>query len=56
MCLVDDAVVERLLVVGTPDECQRSAQRYLQAGASSIILVPTSDNYEEIVEVFAPGR
>jgi 5,10-methylenetetrahydromethanopterin reductase len=54
MRLVDDTVVERLFAVGTPDECRRGVQRYLDAGASSVVLVPTSDNYEEILDVFAP--
>ena len=56
MRLVDDDVVERLFVVGTPDECRAKAQRYLDAGATGIVLVPTSNNYEEIIEVFAPVR
>ena len=56
MRLVDDAVVERLFAVGTPEECRLAAQRYVDAGASSIVLVPTSENYEEILEVFAPDN
>ncbi len=55
MRLVDDSVVERLFAVGTPEQCKRGVQRYLDAGASYAVLVPTSDNYEEIVEVFAPS-
>ena len=54
MRLVDDSVVERLYVVGTPDECKRAVWRYVEAGATYPVLVPSSSNYEEIVETFAP--
>ena len=56
MRLVDDSVVERLFAVGTPKECRRGVRRYIEAGATHAVLVPTSDNYEEIVEEFAPAR
>jgi 5,10-methylenetetrahydromethanopterin reductase len=54
MRLVDDSIVERLFAVGTPEDCRQAVQRYLDAGATCAVLVPTSENYEEIVEVFAP--
>lgn len=54
MKLVDDAMVGDLIAYGTPDECRATAQRWMDAGLDQMILIPLSQNYDEIVEVFAP--
>ncbi|MSO76349.1 MAG: LLM class flavin-dependent oxidoreductase [Alphaproteobacteria bacterium] len=54
MGLVDDALVDDLIAHGTPEQCVRSAQRWLDAGLDQIVLIPLSRNYDDILEVFAP--
>lgn len=54
MKLVDVSVVHRLLIAGTPDQCRGRLQEWIDAGAGYPVVVPLSDNYEEINEVFAP--
>jgi alkanesulfonate monooxygenase SsuD/methylene tetrahydromethanopterin reductase-like flavin-dependent oxidoreductase (luciferase family) len=42
---VPDEVVDALVVHGTPEECQRHVQRYVDAGVTTpaIALVPTPE-------------
>jgi 5,10-methylenetetrahydromethanopterin reductase len=57
MHLVDDALVDELIAHGTPEQCVKSARRWLDAGLDQLILIPLSRNYDEILETFAPrGR
>jgi len=54
MRLVDDSIVTRFVVAGTPDECLELARGYVIAGATYLIpLVVTSETTEQIIEVFA---
>lgn len=54
MKLVDDDIVDMLVVSGTPDECYQNVQRWVAVGISYPVIVPLTDNYDEILEVFAP--
>lgn len=54
MELVDDSIVTRFVVAGTPDECLELARAYVDAGATYLIpMVVTSETTEQIIEVFA---
>jgi 5,10-methylenetetrahydromethanopterin reductase len=54
MKLVDDSIVTRFVVAGTPDECLELARAYVDAGATYLIpMVVTSETTEQIIEVFA---
>lgn len=51
---VDDDIVTRLVVAGTPDECLELARGYVEAGATyAIPLVVSADTTQQIIEVFA---
>ena len=54
MALVDDDMVGDLIAYGTPDECLAGAQHWMDAGLDQLILIPLSQNYDEIMDVFAP--
>lgn len=54
MKLVDREVVDSLTVWGTPDRCRGRLHEWIDAGASYPVIVPLSDNYEQMCEVFAP--
>ncbi len=54
MKLVSTDLVDRLTVSGTPGECREGVMAWVDAGASYPIIVPLTDNYEELVEIFAP--
>ena len=56
MGLVGDDVVDRMAVAGTPDECRRRIWDWVEGGASYPIIVPLTDNYDEIVEAFTPAN
>jgi len=54
MKLVDDEIVTRYVVAGTPDECLDLARKYVDAGASyAIPLVVSADTTDLIIETFA---
>jgi 5,10-methylenetetrahydromethanopterin reductase len=48
-----DDWIDRLTVVGTPDECRQSIHRLVEAGADSVVLVPLPDRGLDELEVFA---
>lgn len=56
MKLVPRETVDRLTVSGNAATCRARVQEWVDAGATFPIIVPLSDNYEEMVEVFAPGH
>lgn len=56
MKLIDESVVHRLAVAGTPEQCRGRLSEWIDAGATYPVIVPLSDNYEQICEAFAPGR
>ena len=47
-------MVGDLIAYGTPDECLAGAQHWMDAGLDQLILIPLSQNYDEIMDVFAP--
>jgi 5,10-methylenetetrahydromethanopterin reductase len=53
MNLVSIDLVNQLTVSGTPDTCRSRVREWTDAGATFPIIVPLSDNYEEIVECFS---
>lgn len=52
MKLVSLDLVNQLTVSGTPDTCRSRVREWTEAGATFPIIVPLSENYEEIVETF----
>jgi 5,10-methylenetetrahydromethanopterin reductase len=49
--LISDSVVESLSVAGTSDQCRAGLERFLAAGISYPVIVPITDNIDEIVEL-----
>jgi 5,10-methylenetetrahydromethanopterin reductase len=54
MRLVGSELVERLAVSGTAAECRGRVGEWVAAGASYPIVVPLTENVEEILEALAP--
>jgi 5,10-methylenetetrahydromethanopterin reductase len=52
--LVGSEIVERLAVAGTASECRARIGEWVDAGASYPIVVPLTENVEEILEALAP--
>lgn len=52
--LVPMEVVDSLAASGTPDECVKQVQAYVTRPNVYPVVLPLTDNYEEIVEAFAP--
>jgi 5,10-methylenetetrahydromethanopterin reductase len=52
--LVGREIVERLAVAGTASECRERIGEWVDAGASYPIVVPLTENVEEILEALAP--
>jgi 5,10-methylenetetrahydromethanopterin reductase len=48
-----DAWIDRLAVVGTPEECRLAIRRLASAGADTVVLVPLPDKDLDEVDVFA---
>ena len=55
MSFVDDSIVDQLAVAGAPDHCRQRIQDWVEAGAAYPIVVPITDNCEEICEALAPA-
>ncbi len=55
MELVPDDVVQLITASGTPEECRRKVQEYLQAGATCPILYPLGDDVRLMIDTFAMG-
>jgi 5,10-methylenetetrahydromethanopterin reductase len=51
--LISDTVVGSLAVAGTADQCRAALERFLAAGISYPVIVPITQNIEEIIELFA---
>jgi 5,10-methylenetetrahydromethanopterin reductase len=56
MKLVGDDVVNSLTISGNARHVKERVQEWMDAGISYPVLLPLSDNYDEIVEALAPGR
>lgn len=54
MALVGDEIVDRLTVCGTPAQCLEKTRAWLDAGVAYPVIVPVTENYDEILEAFAP--
>lgn len=51
---VPDEVVQMITASGTPSEVRAKVQEYLDAGATSAVLYPLSDDVRAMIDVFAP--
>ncbi len=56
MPLVPARVVRSLTAAGTPEQCRRQVAAYSLAPNIYPTLLPITENYEEIIEVFSPTR
>ena len=54
MKLVSDEVVDRHAVSGSPDHCRERIGDWVEAGATYPIIVPMTNNYDQIAEELAP--
>ena len=52
--LVDDDLVDQLVVAGSAGRCREQLDRWIQAGATSVVVVPLTDNCGEICRALAP--
>ena len=48
-----DEWIDRLAVVGTPEDCRLTIRRLVDAGADTVVLVPLPDKDLDEIEVFA---
>lgn len=56
MKMVGKDIVNRLAVAGKPNHCRERLQEWVDAGASYPIVVPLTENYEEITAGLAPRK
>jgi 5,10-methylenetetrahydromethanopterin reductase len=56
MALVPDDVVQLVTASGTPDECRRKVQEYVDAGCTCPVLYPLGDDVPAMLEAFAAVR
>ena len=56
MKLVSDDVVDSLTISGNEDHVKDRVHEWIEAGITYPILLPLSDNYDEMVEKLAPGK
>jgi 5,10-methylenetetrahydromethanopterin reductase len=54
--LVSDDIVNALTISGNESHVKDRVQEWMDAGITYPILLPLSDNYDEMVEKLAPGR
>jgi len=55
MKLVSDDIVDRMTISGSASHIKDRIGEWLEAGISYPVILPLSDNYDEIVETLAPG-
>ncbi|HML13059.1 MAG TPA: LLM class flavin-dependent oxidoreductase [Xanthobacteraceae bacterium] len=55
MTLVNDEIVDSMTISGTAAHIQGRIEEWLDAGISYPVLLPLSENYDEIVDSLAPG-
>ncbi|UCC52896.1 MAG: hypothetical protein JSV68_02815 [Anaerolineaceae bacterium] len=53
MASIPDAWIEELAIAGTPEDWAVAVERFVEAGANSVVLVPLSDRVPEELELFA---
>ena len=56
MNLVSDEIVDSMTISGTAAHIKERIAEWLDAGISYPVLLPLSENYDEIVDLLAPGR
>ena len=54
MRLVSDEIVDRLTISGDPAHCRSRIGEWVEAGASYPIIVPMTNNFDQIAEELAP--
>ena len=52
MRLVPDDVVQLITASGTPDECRRKVQEYIDAGCTCPVLYPLGDDVKAMIDAF----
>jgi 5,10-methylenetetrahydromethanopterin reductase len=53
MRLVPDDVVQLITASGTPDECRRKVQEYIDAGCTCPVLYPLGDDVRAMIDAFS---
>jgi len=53
MKLVPDEVVQLITASGTPDECRRKVQEYIDAGCTCPVLYPLGDDVRSMIDAFS---
>ena len=53
MALVPDDVVQLISASGTPEECRRKVQEYVDSGCTCPVLYPLGDDVEAMIDSFA---
>ena len=53
MALVPDDVVQLITASGTPDECRRKVQDYVDSGCTCPVLYPLGDDVDAMIDEFA---
>jgi len=53
MKLVPDEVVQLITASGTPDECRRKVQEYIDAGCTCPVLYPLGDDVRAMIDAFS---
>lgn len=53
--LVDDELALNHIAAGTADECRQQLERWKATGVDEIVVVPLTDNYDEMIDAFAPS-
>lgn len=54
--LVTDHIADEHLVAGTPDECRSQMRKWEDTGVDELVILPLTDDYERIIDTFAPGE
>jgi 5,10-methylenetetrahydromethanopterin reductase len=53
--LVSDEIVDRMTISGNAPRVKERIEEWIDAGISYPVLLPLSDNYDEMVEMLGPG-
>lgn len=56
---ITDEIVDRIAIIGTPDECREQIAGFVRAGVTTPVLAPLATSREEalrVYETFAPAR
>ncbi len=56
---ITDEIVDRIAIIGTPDECREQIAGFVQAGVTTPVLAPLATSREEalrVYETFAPSK